>query len=336
MPTVPQMRSKHLIPFATFLRQHGEPVQRLVRMAGLPSACLDEPEMLVPIGAASRFRELAARRSGLPNIAFAATQDLEIADLGEFGRTLLRAPTLHRLLSKFSELVVTQTSHMVIDLRPRPDGQLSFGHRFLSEVGPGEWYNASYVLAWMLKIIRLVDPAWSPVEICIHTTATPTHREVLESLGAAPRFEQRGTGFLVPASMLALPLSKAPLTRHEQAVEDDHLWSMSPSMTYAEAVQQIIRSYASDGWLSIEHLSEIADTSVRSLQRRLSAERTTYSNIVQHTRAEMASELLESTDASMAEIANQLGYKNQGDFTRAFYRWAGISPSEFRRQRRYQ
>jgi AraC-like DNA-binding protein len=48
----------------------------------------------------------------------------------------------------------------------------------------------------------------------------------------------------------------------------------------------------------------------------------------------MAGELLATTDASIAEIANQLGYEYQGDFTRAFYRWAGVSPSQFRRQRR--
>ena len=76
--------------------------------------------------------------------------------------------------------------------------------------------------------------------------------------GAVPRFEQRSTGFLIPVSMLALPLTKAPATRHEQVSEDDHLWSMSPSTTYAEAVQQIIRSYADDGWLGIEHMSEAA------------------------------------------------------------------------------
>jgi AraC-like DNA-binding protein len=47
----------------------------------------------------------------------------------------------------------------------------------------------------------------------------------------------------------------------------------------------------------------------------------------------MAGELLESTDATMSEIANQLGYIHQGDFTPAFRRWAAEPSSEFRRQR---
>ena len=70
------------------------------------------------------------------------------------------------------------------------------------------------------------------------------------------------------------------------------------------------------------------------MQRRLSAEQTTYSQVVEETRAEMAGQLLERSEATIAEITHQLGYEHQGDFARAFRRWAGVSPSEFRRYRR--
>ena len=46
MPTVPLFQNKHLMSLATMLRQHGEPVGRLLRMAGLPGACLGDPETL--------------------------------------------------------------------------------------------------------------------------------------------------------------------------------------------------------------------------------------------------------------------------------------------------
>ena len=91
--------------------------------------------------------------------------------------------------------------------------------------------------------------------------------------------------------------------------------------------------YADDRWLSLEQASEIANTSVRTMQRRLSTDQQTYSNLVQQCRAEMAGNLLETTDATIAEIALQLGYRHQGDFTQAFYRWAKVSPSEFRKHR---
>ena len=77
----------------------------------------------------------------------------------------------------------------------------------------------------------------------------------------------------------------------------------------------------------------MAEERLQRAQRRLALEEETFSGLVERTRAEMAGELLETTDAPISEIARQLGYANQGNFTRAFHRWAGVSPSAFRRQR---
>ena len=70
------------------------------------------------------------------------------------------------------------------------------------------------------------------------------------------------------------------------------------------------------------------------MQRRLSSENKTYSELLEEARAEMAQELLEYTDATMSEIAEQLGYSDQGNFARAFHRWASVSPTEFRAELR--
>jgi hypothetical protein len=125
-------------------------MERLLRAADLPAACLHDAEMLIPVGAASSFRELCERRSGLPNIALVATEHSRIADLGEAGGPLLSAPTLQRSLEEFRNLVVTQSSNVVVDLLPQPGGHLSFCHRAVSEVASGQWHRALYTLTWML------------------------------------------------------------------------------------------------------------------------------------------------------------------------------------------
>ena len=135
---------------------------------------------------------------------------------------------------------------------------------------------------------------------------------------------------MIPASMLAQPIKKNSVV--EDGIDTD-LWSTAPPDTYAESLKHMIQTYADDRWLSIDQASEIADTSVRTMQRRLSTEQQTYSNLVQQCRSEIAGNLIENTDTSIAEIAHQLGYKHQGDFTQAFYRWAKVSPSEFRKHR---
>lgn len=110
MPTLPLTRSKHLIPFAAVLQQHGTPFGRVLRMADLPGNCLDDPEILFPFAREARFRELVAQKTGLPSVSFVATRDLEIEHLGEFGLALFRAPTLRRALWEVQRLVPTQTS----------------------------------------------------------------------------------------------------------------------------------------------------------------------------------------------------------------------------------
>lgn len=237
------------------------------------------------------------------------------------------------MLSELRRLIATETSNLVIELKPQPGGDLLICPRFLFEAERGEWHNTLYVLSWILKVVRLANPVWSPPEISVRSTAAATRAEAIETLGASPRFGHDRTGFRIPASMLALPLRKRPAAGRDRCVQEDALWSTAPAETYADAVGQMIRSYARDRWLSVEQASEVANTSVRTLQRRLSAEHATYSNIVDRTRAQIAGDLLKETDAPIAEIADMLGYEHQGDFTRAFRRWAGVSPSEFRRRR---
>jgi AraC-like DNA-binding protein len=77
-------------------------------------------------------------------------------------------------------------------------------------------------------------------------------------------------------------------------------------------------------------LAEAVGLSVRSLQRRLSAAGTTYSRLVDEVRMRTALPLLEDPDILLTEIAYDLGYSHPAHFTRAFRRWAGVTPSEYR------
>lgn len=330
MANIPLSKSKHMLPFAAVLRKHGVSVRRLLKKANLPVTCLDDPDTLIPGACEGTFRELAAKQIDSPNISIEATRHLEIEDLGDFGRRLLMEPTVGGSLIKFRELAGTESSMVVFDLDPKPNGDLWFGLRLQSYTEPGDWHNNLYIIALMLKTIQLANPNWSPSEILIGSKATRERYESIEMLESTVRFEQNDTGFLIPESMLALPVTNN--TAQGKNIDVD-LWPTAPTGTYGESLKQMIRSYASDFWLNIDQASEVTNTSVRTLQRRLSTEHNTYSNLVRECRAEMAGDLLENTDAAIAEIAHQLGYGNQGNFTRAFYHWAKVAPSEFRKHR---
>jgi AraC-like DNA-binding protein len=68
----------------------------------------------------------------------------------------------------------------------------------------------------------------------------------------------------------------------------------------------------------------------RSLQRHLEIQELTYSDLVDEVRYEIARSLLATTELDVAEIGATLGYRDPSSFSRAFMRWAGVSPREYR------
>lgn len=334
MPVLELTRSKHIAPFCAFLAGIGEPVERLLGQAGLPSTCLDDPSTPVPTVALWRFRELAAERVGLPNITLSVIGPYRPADLGTLVPFILRAPTLLRMIEEFARLTHAESSSALLEISPRGDQGVFFSNRFRLTNQVGQWHAELYVLLWMLKIVQLVDPGWAPTTIW--TSAKPTLDRVhaLKSLGARPRFQSGCSGFFIPASMLALPAHRDSSGELTPDGEENHLWSTAPSGSLSGAILQLIRAYAGDGWLKVHQAAEVAGMSARTMQRGLASEGRTYSDVLAEVRATIAGEMLERTDASMSEIARELGYVDQSGFSRAFRRWASVPPTMFRAQRR--
>jgi AraC-like DNA-binding protein len=85
---------------------------------------------------------------------------------------------------------------------------------------------------------------------------------------------------------------------------------------------------------NIEAVARALGMSTRTLQRRLGEEGVTYAHVVAEARAETARRMLEESTRKIGEIARTIGYSNAAHFTRAFLRWTGRTPREFRRQRK--
>ena len=87
--------------------------------------------------------------------------------------------------------------------------------------------------------------------------------------------------------------------------------------------------------VGLPEMLEIArrlSVSPRTLQRRLRTEGTSFSQLVRHTREELACYYLSATRRKMSEIANMLGFGRPSSFFRAFQEWRGQTPNEFRRR----
>lgn len=83
--------------------------------------------------------------------------------------------------------------------------------------------------------------------------------------------------------------------------------------------------------LGIEAVAEQLFMSDRTLKRQLATEGTSFSTIVDEVRYRRAISLLSRTDYSLEQIADELGYSDVANFSRAFKRWSGRSPSNWRK-----
>lgn len=92
-----------------------------------------------------------------------------------------------------------------------------------------------------------------------------------------------------------------------------------------------ILTHSEQHYLSIENVADRLHMSDRTLKRQLAAEGTSFSTLVDEVRYRHATSLLSRTDYSLEQIADELGYSDVANFSRAFKRWSGRSPSSWRK-----
>ncbi|WP_338089162.1 helix-turn-helix transcriptional regulator [Nannocystis pusilla] len=86
-----------------------------------------------------------------------------------------------------------------------------------------------------------------------------------------------------------------------------------------------------DGDALAESVARALGTSERTMQRRLRQAGTSFRDVVDDVRREAALAQLGRRDATVTDIAFMLGFSDLSAFSRAFRRWTGASPSEYRR-----
>lgn len=108
------------------------------------------------------------------------------------------------------------------------------------------------------------------------------------------------------------------------------LSAMGERRRLAMRVRDIL-THSEQHYLNIESVANQLHMSDRTLKRQLAAEGTSFSSLVDEVRYRHATSLLSRTDYSLEQIADELGYSDVANFSRAFKRWSGRSPSSWRK-----
>jgi len=100
-------------------------------------------------------------------------------------------------------------------------------------------------------------------------------------------------------------------------------------------VEEIVTALLPDGCPDVRSVAKVMRLSARTLQRRLSAEGVTFAWLVAQVRYAIAQRMLDDPGRKIIEVALDLGYSDQAHFARAFARWSGLTPRQFRRLRSF-
>ena len=105
----------------------------------------------------------------------------------------------------------------------------------------------------------------------------------------------------------------------------------STELLTIESVRNAIGKLIPKGKATLVQAAEVMGFSARTIQRRLAEQGLSYSHLADEMRFIKARELIQQQE-KIAEVAARLGYADAGSFTRAFERWTGMSPLEYRKR----
>jgi len=194
------------------------------------------------------------------------------------------------------------------------------------------------VLAWWWRMIGhglAAAPVARRVEL-VHPLpphGTAAHRN---AFGVEPGFERPRNVLAFDAELLRRPLvSHSPRLRvvAEQATQQLlQAVSSRDDDPIAGIREQIVHALERGELPSQAAVARVLGVSARTLQRMLGTGRTTFTALVDETRCAEARRLLRETTLPMQDVARRLGYYDPAGFFRAFKRWTGMTPGDFRRQ----
>jgi len=127
------------------------------------------------------------------------------------------------------------------------------------------------------------------------------------------------------------PSADAALRQLLQRYAAEQLAKISASSRFSQRVRACIRSMLPLGSLTADTVAAQFRMSERTLRRRLQEETTSYQEILNDVRVELARHYLKKEKREIAEVALILGFSDQSAFTKAFRRWIGQTPADFAR-----
>ncbi|WP_213878354.1 AraC family transcriptional regulator [Pseudomonas sp. dw_358] len=303
----------------------------LYSAAGLDPAWLDDPDARYPLPATARLWQLAVEASGDPAIGLRASRFVSPSHFHALGYGLVASDNLREVFERIERY------HQVVGDALTPVLQREeerYAFRLLARdqatVIAAEAIDA-FAAIYVRGCRNRLGRHYAPLAVSL-TRPEPLDPSPWRRLFRAPitfgaaenRLEFALTDF---ESHLDDTTTLAPAPT--ETVLETTLGMQQP-LTWERRVRNTIELSLPLGLPSAEDIAQLLNISLLSLQRQLANEGWRYDSLLDECRQNLALNYLRDPECSLTHIGKRLGFDDAGSFTRAFKRWTGLSPGQFR------
>lgn len=321
----------YLHVLAELLRSLGVDEQSLMLRVGLDPSRMKSTDLRVSLPQASEFVTRAMIESGEPGLGVMLAREMKLPLHGALGVAVMSSRTLKEALDLMTRYLLLRAPHLEISHRHEGDKEiLSIFSRV--DLGPLHVFTMDAMLYGCAVMgSQLTGGAIPGAEIRRRGPEPTYFRRFAAELPCKVIYECPEDAIVILSRDLELPIrfTDNQLAEVSRAQCEEALQHLTEDAGFACRVRRVIET----SYPFPPKLARVAGTlfvSERTLKRRLQEEEASFQNLVDQVRLDRARELLANTSMTLSQIADALGYADAANFTRAFKRWTGASPSQFR------
>jgi AraC-like DNA-binding protein len=325
-----QQRVGVLVEVPQVLRELGKVPAGVIARAGIEPDILSDPENSISFVEFGRLVEVCVAETGCEHFGLLVGQRASTTTLGLVGRLMQNAPTLKDAILDIcknqNRYVRGAVTYLLIQNETAFWGY-AVHHPSMRAVEHISEGALAIACKMMLELVGV-----RPDAILMARRAPKDLAPYRQLFGYAPTFNAQQFAVVFPAAWLDRPVCRADRDLRrilEKSVAN--YWAVKqPSIT--QSVVRILHALVVFPDATLERVADELSMHPRTLHRRLEAEGVTFRELVNEARFLVSGQLLSGTKMEVTDIAFSLGYADPSGFSRAFQRWAGMPPSEWRRQ----
>ncbi|NOH98258.1 helix-turn-helix transcriptional regulator [Vibrio sp. 99-70-13A1] len=320
---VPVIQTDYAKILVQVFSEYGFDLHQLLMESGLPSDLFQTESDFVPSESIKRLIFLTSSQLGITQftdvLALSFRQRIipnvlhQFVDYETIGDALMNIDTIFKNDSPGSKIEFTEEH-----------GQHWFTRNANYVDSPSFAWSEAFAIIYIKELIQILTRTqWHPTKIKLHSKQVDVVKSIAPS-NCQLFIEQGKTSVYIPKNILDLPiqLSSKELSTKPSIIE----WHTS----FTDSIFELLKPYVNEQNLSIEQAAEILNFSVRTLQRKLKSENTSFRKVKESLMYSAACELMEKGH-SLTYISTQLGYSNISHFSRAFKRVSGLTPKIYQR-----